>query len=467
MVLRSPYTVIVAAVLITTFFWHGFLRWMGISLNPYIKIVLFVIDLFFTIIVFFGLIYFFSQFVLPIRNPKDRIKIFKRVLALSCGKRGPAIFIKNGKIIEHEGERERKGAGVVLLDTASAAVLQTDVEFRETIGPGVKFTEVHNINDEKYSEYVTGSVDLRTQWKFIGPMAEDDVFLDPLPFEKNSPNEAMRRMNINNMTSGWTRDGFEVKATLSVKFRIKRVINSRTDSGVISRYGFDPNNVRKAIVYQPLELEKLQDKRELLPWDKLPEHLVINLWRESVGKFKLDELFSTKADKESGLQIIERKMTKRLQSPGFDPWEDVEGTSPDPPVESPEFKQLVERGIEILEVKIYNVQFEKPVEDKIVSQWSGEWLKAEKKEASSLDQKEADNEVNVPKDAVKDFARTASKHFADTYNPLKDIYILLQALIEPLMEAVKVKAPVDDEQKKLLQKLSTIWKWLLSNRPTA
>ena len=117
------------------------------------------------------LIYFFSQFVLPIQNPKYRQDIFARVRNFETGYRGPALFVKNGRVIKHEGEANKRGAGLIVLDTASALVLRTDTEIKDTVGPGIKFT--------KGNEYIAGSVDLRAQWQFIGPLSTDQPFLNP------------------------------------------------------------------------------------------------------------------------------------------------------------------------------------------------------------------------------------------------------------------------------------------------
>ncbi len=86
------------------------------------------------------LIHFFSQFVLPIQNPKYRQDIFARVRDFESGHRGPALFVKNGRVIMHEGEADKRGPGLIVLDTASALVLRTDTEIKDTVGPGIKFT---------------------------------------------------------------------------------------------------------------------------------------------------------------------------------------------------------------------------------------------------------------------------------------------------------------------------------------
>ncbi len=466
---NSPLVVIVLTVFGVTFLWYIALQFARIPINLHAHIGLFLIDLIVIAVVFDRLVYFFSQFVLPIQNQKDRQEIYKRVLAFASGKRGPAIFIKNGNIIEHEEERDKKGPGVLLLDTASAAVLKTDIEFGDTVGPGVKFTGVKKSKDKKYkyTEKPSGSADLRTQWKFVGPMAGENVFLNPPSFDTIHPKESVQQQERAQMTSGWTRDGFEVFATLSIKYRIKRSKNQQTESGVMSRYGFDPHNARKALIHEPLELKTQEDKKELLPWDALPEHLVINLWREALGKFKLDELFSAKAEGVSGIQTIERRINKRVQHPGFDPLDDADDPSPFAQGESLEYKQLLERGIEIMEVKLYNIQLHPDSEEKVASQWSGEWLKKEKREALLLDEKEASNETKLSGDAVRLFARIATKHFNDSRAGRPDNFALLQKLIEPLIETASARVPADDEQKALLHKLNAVWKWLVANKPAS
>src|SRR5688572_11463990 len=84
---------------------------------------------------------FFAQFVLPVRTFRDRQKIISRLFAHFFGSHGPAIFIRNGVLVKREGEERKRGAGVVWLDSASAAVTRTAVAIKQTIGPGIHFTE--------------------------------------------------------------------------------------------------------------------------------------------------------------------------------------------------------------------------------------------------------------------------------------------------------------------------------------
>jgi hypothetical protein len=86
------------------------------------------------------------------------------------GGHGPALFIENGVIKEHSGERLKKGPGVLWLDSASAAVTRTAVAIKQTLGPGVHFISGR--------EYIAGTLDLHIQSHSIGPKETDKPF-DP------------------------------------------------------------------------------------------------------------------------------------------------------------------------------------------------------------------------------------------------------------------------------------------------
>jgi cell division protein FtsW (lipid II flippase) len=199
-------------VIATAAVWHLVLWAANIPFNYIISIILLGFDLFIATWLLDRLIYFFSQFVLPIQNPKYRQEIHARVKYFETGRRGPALFVKNGRVITHEAEAGKRGAGLIVLDTASALVLRTDTEIKDTVGPGIKFTSEN--------EYIAGSVDLRAQWQFIGPLATDQPFLNPVPI--SSPKSYNDIQSRRQQTSGLTRDGFEVSPTISIKFSIKR-----------------------------------------------------------------------------------------------------------------------------------------------------------------------------------------------------------------------------------------------------
>lgn len=444
----------VGVILATSAFWHSVVWAANIPFNYFVSIALFGMDVFVAFYLLDRLIFFFSQFVLPIQNPKYRREIHSRVKYFETGSRGPALFIKNGRVITHEGESEKHGPGLIILDTASAAVLRTDTEIRDTVGPGIKFTDGN--------EYIAGSVDLRAQWQFIGPLATEQPFLNPISTPKASNDSPNQRQQ----TNGLTRDGFEIIPTISIKFRIKRPMeNESTESGVTSEYGFDADSVRNAITREVIQLGTSDNSKVRMEWNQLPAHLVVNLWREYIRKFKLGDLFTTSGV--SGLQTIEDMINKRVKQKDVVGLDDT-GIPSGEWLGSLEFKQLESRGLEIMEVRIHHVSFESEIEKQHIDQWSAEWLTLAKTEAAQLKEKETLIETAARDEASKSFARIASRQFsAKNTLPQQNPYKTLQLLIQPLKDFILSESSQNSEVETGSRKLDEVWKWLLDNNPDA
>ncbi len=425
----------VGVILTTNAFWHLVVWAANIPFNYFVSIALIGLDIFVAFYLLDRLIFFFAQFVLPIQNSKHRQEIYSRVKYFETGARGPALFIKNGRVIEHEGESDKHGPGLIVLDTASAAVLRTDTEIRDTVGPGVVFTKSYVDKGIFHNEYIAGSVDLRAQ-----------------------------RQLISQQTNGLTRDGFEITPNISIKFRIKRPIeNAPTESGVTSEYQYNEEAVRNAITREVIQLGTTDNSKGRMPWNKLPAHLVVNIWREYIRKFKLGDLFTSSGI--SGLQTIEDMINKRVKQKDVVALDDT-GLPTGEWLESLEFKQLESRGLEVLEVRIQNVSFESDIEKQHIEQWSAEWLNLARKESHQIKEKEALIETAAREDASKSFARIASRQFsAKTTLPQQNPFKTLQLLILPLKEFILSESSANSEMETELRKLDDVWKWLLDNNP--
>lgn len=459
--LATPFGV----VLITAVVWHGVTLYLNIPFSYIVSLIIIAIDVVIVIVLGDCLTYFFSQFILPIRNPEDRLKIYKRVRNFESGKRGPILFVKNGRVIKHEKETDKRGAGVIVLDTASAVVLRTDTEIVGSVGPGIRFTNTNEYivshTNEKDEDDCIG-VDLRTQWRFIGPMAGDQPFLNPTPNPdpKKYYSELEKRRK---QTAGLTRDGFEVSPTISIKFRIKRPkVNRPTQSGVKTQFGYDPISVRRAVTREVVELDKSKNKKAPMTWKQLPEHLVINLWREYVRKYKLEDLF-TSTDSFSGLQTIEYMLNRRVQQAQVTVLDDT-GMPEIPPryAESREFKELQARGLEVIEVRIHHILLEPEIENNLAQQWSADWMAIAKKEEALLKEKAALVETAARNEASKQFARAVSQKFSQ--NPLltfPDVFSALQDLIEPIKENLLAQNDPNEETVATIEELDEILKWAL------
>jgi hypothetical protein len=448
--LQTPAGIVVAVAAV----WHAVLWWQDIPINYVASVIVFSVDIVVAFILLDRLVYFFSQFVLPIQNKTDRKEIYKRVRIFERGERGPTLFVKNGRVITHAGEAGKRG--VIALDTASAVVLRTDTKITGTAGPGIRFTAA--------DEYVAGSVDLRAQWQFIGPLRSEQPFLNPVPTSPKNYNDLQSRRQ---QTAGWTRDGLEVSPSISIKFRVKSPPRNRqSESGVTSQYGYDPHSVRNAVMGEVIRLDASVNQKVRMEWNKLPEHLVVNIWREYVRKFKLEELFALKENSGdpplSGLQFIEEMINKRVKQDHVEALDDAGGKTGEW-LESLEYKQLKERGLEITAVRIHNLLFDLPLEEKRINEWSAEWMKIAKREEALLKEKETLIETAARNNAAKYLAGTASSRFVNPIAPPQEMYATLRELIEPLRDAVLTENRLGSGMDIELRKMDEILKWLLVN----
>src|ERR1051325_2449519 len=237
---------------------------------------------------------FFAQFVLPVRTLRDRQKIFDRLITYLSGGHGPALFVENGIIKEHSGERFKRGPGVVWLDSASAAVTRTAVKIKQTMGPGVHFLD--------NGEFIAGTVDLHIQAQSIGPKESDKPFDEK--GDEYEDGEYHQIQDRRKQVSAWTRDGIEVVPNISVSFRVDTGLPREGQPG--SRFGFqigitkkdkakeaqDKLAIQKAILGEGINPNISSDSpRHRVAWNQLPALLAVDIWREYAAKFTLDELF--------------------------------------------------------------------------------------------------------------------------------------------------------------------------------
>lgn len=255
-------------------------------------------EIFYDVVIAFPLllvfwIAFFAQFVLPVRTFRDRQKIFDRLITYITRRHGPALFIKNGEIQEHVGERLKKGPGVVWLDSASAAVTRSPVAIKQTIGPGVYFLN--------RGESVAGIVDLHIQSQTLGPKEGEKPLEERL--DNQSPEEWEQIQRRRKEVSALTRDGIEVVPNVSISFRVNTGFPKEGEPG--SRFGYRTGNRKKdkknqvqdqeaiyhAVLSEGINPNALPERRRVA-WNELPAALAVDIWREYVAKFTLDELFT-------------------------------------------------------------------------------------------------------------------------------------------------------------------------------
>ena len=488
---------------------------------------------------------FFAQFVLPVRTFRDRQKIFDRLITYLFGGHGPAIFIRNGELIKREGEERIKGPGVLWLDSASAAVTRTAVSIRQTIGPGVHF-----INS---GEYVAGTVDLHVQFQGVGPKESDK------PFEKKKEEQSQEEwdqiQDRRKQVSALTRDGIEVIPNISISFRVNTGFPK--DGKLGSRFGYrigatkrdrdneqrDKDAIRRAILGEGINPNAVPDSpRRRVAWNEFPAALAVDVWREYVGKFTLDELFQPtqvvpapppqlpqpteeeidplsqpilvgaqrdsmrdglarmvrelnimmsrairvleeqkedknkrvvgpapvsfdtnvkrEPSKKTALQVINDMVKARLTQKEVDVLDD-HGRRGQGTVESPEYKLLQERGLEVKSVGISGLRFDPEIENTIIHRWSATWLNNARVESEQVERKRNIVETNGHEKAIRQYADLLSRDLIQKRpvgikETLKTLLLRTRGMI---MNSHQLRQRMVDEQ----QELEEIIRWLEGN----
>jgi len=339
--------------------------------------VTFLLDAFFILI---GLIFwlaFFSQFTLPVKTIHERLQSFYRLLIYPLGLHGPAISIVDGEIQKRKGEEQRSGPGVILVDTASAALLKTPTRFIRAIGPGITFTK------RRESVSPDTVVDLRLHKKTIGLLPNSPNNLSPFAEKgkKETLAEYQARQNQRNETRGLTRDGIEIVSTITVYFRL-----DSTPGEGNTQFGYRPSSVEKAILGQNIDLNyPIDAANRNRRWDWLPVRLAADVWRELLGKYTLDELFQQKINQTSTMTAMLKVIRARLmeaQAPTLNDFGMESGNLE----ESREFKLLRKRGIHVTRLEIYNLRMPDEVENQLVQRWKTTWLERARKDRLLVDQ---------------------------------------------------------------------------------
>lgn len=275
---RPSFRSIILAVLLAGIYLYNII-WNG---GVWENILGIVFDLILLALLYQICVFFYAQFTLPVRTLDDRRKIADRLRLHARHAHGPAIFVKNGRKVEREGESEIRGPGVLWVDTASAVVTRTFTTFDRVLRPGVHFVEAN--------EKIATVISLHAQTQTIGPAHGD------LPFEKlrDDAGEDVRRKFEETRSrcmavSARTRDGIEIIPNISVSFKIDAKPTLPGERG--SRFGFNSEAVEKAARSEGVNPNSTSEEKRRVAWNQLPALIAADLWREYISKFTLNELF--------------------------------------------------------------------------------------------------------------------------------------------------------------------------------
>ncbi len=283
-----------------------------------------------------------AQFVLPVESGRDRLLAIRRLIGYALGERGPVTFVEEGKARQAYAEDRRPGPGVFLIDNASAVVLRTDTAFTRAMGPGVVFT--------RPGERCAEALDLRPQ---IRPITGSATEIDPSEAEVTS--EAV------------TQDGINISADLSITFMLDPGLEGNPRLGRLADkppYEYNQDSVERAVYAHTFG--EFGD----VPWTQIPALVVVDVWREQVKSWPLNDLLDLNTEREAPLDQIRAALRERLLPPARrDFHKEIAEPSPD----SRELEILKSRGIRILEIEISNLALPESIEEDRVLRWRETW----------------------------------------------------------------------------------------------
>lgn len=392
-------------------------------------------------------LFFFSQFVLPVYKLEDRWRIYRRLLLYIQGGHGPAIFIENGKIRQRKGEIKKEGPGVVILDSASAAVLRKDDHFNRAIGPGITFTE-----RKEYLEGDKAVVDLRIQKGKIGPFLSSGA---PTGISDDEPARLEVQQRQRMETRALTRDNIELVPKIVVHFKI----DAQPGEGG-SQYGYRPSSVEKAILRRNVDANLPEDTPDRLnDWRWLPPHLAADVWKETLSRFRLDELFHSRITQPTALQTIQNIIHQRLTQPVVDELDQF-GRPTGQQVPSLEYQMLQERGISVLKVEIRDLEMPEEVEKDLIKRWQTSWLSQAKKEKEMIETQRQYISRESQEQAVRAFFSEATSSLSETC-PAQGLSV--RRLFNTLMRSIRTNLERNPQAQSKLQQeieqLSQLVEW--------
>ncbi len=284
-----------------------------------------------------------AQFVLPVRTWRERRAAVGRLLLYLAGGHGPVVFIQHGQEVAGRGDRERSGPGVLLIDTCSAAVLRTATRFTRAVGPGIAFLEP--------GERVAEAIDVRRQVRRLRARLPD-------PEAPPAPGPSSQAL---------TRDGLPVSADLAVTFMLDPGHNlppREGQSANLPPFEVHPPSAERAVYGHAY------GEHDDLPWTELPLRLVVDLWRDEVKRYRLEDLLGSREQARPALSVIRAALLSRLTPTTPRPQDSVAAAKP--PV-SRELQVLQSRGIRVMDIAISNLLLPESVRRERLADWLEDW----------------------------------------------------------------------------------------------
>jgi hypothetical protein len=336
-------------------------------------------------------------------------------------------------------------------------------------------------------EVPAGVIDLHRQTRTLGPNFAENPF-DPQT-EDESLDNFRERQERRYSTSSLTRDGVEVIPNITVTFSLDAVPG---EGG--TQYGYKGSSVWRAIVREGIDpLADPGSERRHIEWSWLPARIAVDIWREHLRKFTLDELFAFSGPQQSArflqlpppsepdgvigladtgylplprltaFDIIQANIRERmthLEADELDEFGRRTGTRRP----SKEYELLHSRGIKVAGVSIHSLRFPDEVETRLVEQWQTSWLERAQEEVRLGEVLHSQQRLEGQDLASKEFALATSLVLGSALEvnpdiPLKEsLRLLVQGTLKLCVREVELSPRLTNQKSALVEMVEWIGK---------
>ena len=521
---RSGFYIVSRLVLVLILYTYALIgEWRAGELTP-VGIVIDLVVFGFLLLVWLA---FFAQFVLPVKTFEERVGIFLRLLGYLVGLRGPAIFVKNGQAVSRIGEGLRSGPGVLWLDSASGAVTHIQVAFKNTFGPGVHFTGWGEKVGETVDLHVqVQKIGPNPEDRPFGPKGDlpDDVFdsvqkrrtmvsalsrdgievipditvtfkIDADPIRGQAPGshfgydrEAVRKAVIGQAVNpnappntlefkvAWNELPAALAADLWREYLSKFTLTQLFTDDLILPASMPqstqaPPNPDAEAIRTPMAAVRQNFLAEALTGMMHELGRFLGGWADRLEASQrrppeilrpVQGALPPEPGRKTALQLINHMIRERMTSPVVAQL-DANGQRAAGWQDSREFRTLSERGIRVLSVSVSNLRFQPEVEDRLVGNWTSNWLLNARAERERIETARSFSSLSGQERAITDHALEIAGELLQQKEQDADLKQVVRSLLARsrfiLIRSDRMHRRAANE----LQELEEVMQWLESD----
>ncbi len=287
-----------------------------------------------------------ARFVLPVQTRAEHRDVLGRLWLYIRGRHGKAISIKDGKLVSSEEEKDRKGRGIALVNSASAIVLEKEMPPEQAIRESVygkrsallqsiyetekkawriKLTIIaallRNLRwivmmPPRLLRHFLLKAGLRHPRKFKHPKPAARVLGPGIVLVENDENvratlDLRKQIRSRKNIKGITRDGIEVTTQINVTFRLDADIVGEIERNRRA-HPFNAHSGFRAIYGTPIVKQGETGEELVQEWTDLPAFVASDIFRDMISTQNFDNLFRPDHNVELPLNDFRREFGDRV-----------------------------------------------------------------------------------------------------------------------------------------------------------